>query len=357
MLKSNMYKKKVLYVCENCDKTFKRKWDLQCHLNRKTSCDRDRVCPHCKMEFNYPYLLARHLKLKKSCIKSTEFVKGTLEFVKDINDVSNNDNTIIIPNQDKIINTINNTINNTVNNTLNNNTTINNNTINISININNGKEYKKLCSNDELNKLLTVLDSKNLENYDVDQIKESDTTKLVDKSVRIKDFYKKTVDFIGELLFETYIKNTPFEHRAVFCTSHTRNKYLLYIDNEWEIDWVGEKFMEKTTKLIVERLKEIFRKRLVDIANIILEYEDKDYKQGDDIFLPELGFECTCLMYLNEEHRKLFNFIKDLETADWKYYTSPLKQFNGYIVYKDKDVPDEYQMKCLEKYVQKEIKI
>lgn len=55
------------FVCNNCNREFKRHASLTKHVRSKT-CTRSKVCPRCEVEFADQYSLKRHLARKYKCL-------------------------------------------------------------------------------------------------------------------------------------------------------------------------------------------------------------------------------------------------------------------------------------------------
>ena len=93
--KNKNNKNKIEYKCNNCDKTFARKFNFDRHVGRKLNCADQIIkngtsqCDMCKKEFKYNTSLYRHIKScksKQNKIKSMDVENKNINHKKIIND-------------------------------------------------------------------------------------------------------------------------------------------------------------------------------------------------------------------------------------------------------------------------------
>jgi len=362
-----LIEKKIYFYCDKCGKKFKQNCLLKRHLERKNSCVKEKTCKYCKVEFEYPFVLKKHYaNLEKNCIKYKILLENDcLDTLEDLQKEqkekkmaeSHKDKKTILLKESNVENSHNQIDNSvTTDNSINSINSVNN-TVNIEININgdsNKTDFRKLTSNPDFNKILSIIHPNNFFPMPTNQITEKSTSKLIKNIEDNTEIKSMTQEFIGNLVFETYIKDVPFQKRAIWCTDVIRNRYLIYIDDDWAVDGKGKMVVEMTTQKIVEKLIEIFTDRTIDINQAIVENYDKN--EYDEIVLPELGFPITCLDQLNVYKTKLLDLVNDLKKSKGKpkYLTKPLDNLKGHLVYSKQNLPDNFQIKCLEKYIGKD---
>jgi len=114
-----------MYICEQCKKEFKRKYNYNRHTTRSTTCNNNYQCENCGKKFRYQSRFLEHYHPKSQCyIKQLESDKYELELEKLKLELENEKlKNQLVPIQNNIDNSNNynncNNTNNTINQTLN----------------------------------------------------------------------------------------------------------------------------------------------------------------------------------------------------------------------------------------------
>lgn len=71
----------VMYTCKKCQKKFTKKYNYECHLNRKTSCSKKtkHTCKYCEKSFATKHTLVQHGKICKIKIYKNKIKKNNNE--------------------------------------------------------------------------------------------------------------------------------------------------------------------------------------------------------------------------------------------------------------------------------------
>jgi uncharacterized C2H2 Zn-finger protein len=240
------------YICEKCDKEFKAKWQLERHMKNINPCIKQELfsCQICKKTFKRKDYLDSHLNKKNSCIYHAVYGKTP-------NISESNDNEI-----KKIINKLDNQLVITkepdINNTTNNNQTVtnSNNTQNITNNQTNSNNTMHNMSNSYLIQYVInqYPNAKNIE----DCIKLENIPKMI--LTECEDLYFTD----GAMKIFKGLCDLGEENRPIHCTDASRGNYIYKSNDVWKIDVGGEAIRNHFFPVIQEAYTQVHKKRIKD---------------------------------------------------------------------------------------------
>lgn len=258
--------KQTIFKCDNCPKTFTKKYSLDRHLVTCSNNNNDHQCKYCDAQFNRKDNLIRHLKTCSEGPNKDIFDKLKLNIMDIISSYSNSDdmkNEIDNLDYEKLVleNAQNQNSNNNTNQIHSNNTNSNNTTNNLNNSNNTQNNTQNNTSNIHIN--LVSLGNENL-------------SETLSKEEQIA-ILKKRCKSLEELIKYVHFNDKYPQFQNIYIKNIKGNDVMIY-DDETK-DFKMSNRTEEINKLIGERMDDIsdFYKENSSELNPLLNQDINDF--------------------------------------------------------------------------------